>query len=72
MRKRLVDPRGYKEKTVSEDDVIYEYGFYSCGLRIIIGSVTQEQYESKIKEINYANKINPGSRWFINLANTRD
>jgi hypothetical protein len=43
----------------------FEFGYYLQGRKVILGTVPVNQAEGKQKEINYANKIDPESKWFI-------
>ena len=44
---------------------MYQYGYYVSGQKVIIGTVSEDEYLGKKKEIDWANKINPESKLFI-------
>ena len=47
---------------------MYQYGYYVAGEKVVLGTIGQSEFDGKQKEINWANKIDPGSRWFIEAA----
>ncbi len=44
---------------------MYQYGYYVSGQKVILGTVSEGEYSGKKKEIDWANKIDPASKWFI-------
>ena len=44
---------------------MYQYGYYISGYKVILGTVSENEYLEKKKEIDWANKIDPESKWFI-------
>ena len=50
----------------------YVYGYYVAGNRNELGTVTPDEYNAKKREIDYANKLDPGSRWFIEYRSALD
>ena len=47
---------------------MYQYGYYVAGEKVVLGTIGQSEFDGKQKEINWANKIDPDSRWFIEAA----
>jgi hypothetical protein len=44
---------------------MYEYGYFIAGQKIILGTIEENELETKSREINYDNKIDPISHWFV-------
>lgn len=45
----------------------FEYGYYIHGKREVLGEVNKNEYAAKKREIDYANKIDPVSNWFLEV-----